>query len=105
MMFDGSFNARVTNRLIASFNITNRILDETYDATEYSIWQGKFRLKYLLSNYVNIIASYNINDYKAGYSGGVDVDSIIASGEVVNEVMYSSLDNPPMFFPEGKLNS
>ncbi len=105
MMFEGSFNARVTNRLIASFNITNRILDETYNATDYSIWQGKFKLKYLLSNDINIIASYNINDYKAGYSGGVDVDSIIASGEVVNEVMYSSLDNPPMFYPEGKLNT
>lgn len=104
MMFDGSFNAKVTNRLIASFNITNRILDETYQATDYSIWQGKFKLKYLLSNDVNIIASYNINDYKAGYSGGVDVDSIIASGRIADEVMYSSLDNPPMFYQSGRLN-
>jgi len=105
MMFDGSFNARVTNKLIASFNITNRILDETYDATDYSIWQGKFKLKYLLSNDVNIIASYNINDYKAGYSGGVDIDSIIASGRNVTDVMYSSLGNPPMFYPNGRLNT
>lgn len=105
MMFDGSFNAKVMNRLIASFDITNRILDETYDATEYSIWQGKFKLKYLLSNDVNIIASYNINDYKSGYSGGVDVDSIRASGRVVDDVMYSSLENPPMFYPNGRLNT
>ena len=105
MMFDGSFNARVTNRLIASFDIANRILDETYSATDYSIWQGKFKLKYLLSNSVNIIASYNINDYKAGYSGGVDVDSIIASGRIVDDVMYSSLEDPPMFYPSGRLNT
>lgn len=105
MMFDGSFNAKVMNRLIASFDITNRILDETYDATEYSIWQGKFKLKYLLSNDVNIIASYNINDYKSGYSGGVNVDSITTSGRVVDDVMYSSLENPPMFYPNGRLNT
>jgi hypothetical protein len=105
MMFDGSFNAKIMNRLIASFDITNRILDETYDATEYSIWQGKFKLKYLLSNDVNIIASYNINDYKSGYSGGVNVDSITASGRVVDDVMYSSLENPPMFYPNGRLNT
>jgi hypothetical protein len=105
MMFDGSFNAKVMNRLIASFNITNRILDETYKATGYSIWQGKFKLKYLLSNDVNILASYNMSDYKAGYSGGVDIDSITASGRIVDDVMYSSLDNPPMFYPDGKLNS
>lgn len=105
MMFDGNFNARVTNRLIASFDIANRILDETYSATDYSIWQGKFKLKYLLSNDVNIITSYNINDYKAGYSGGVDVDSIIASGRIVDDVMYSSLEDPPMFYPSGRLKT
>lgn len=105
MMFDGGFNAIVMKKLVASFNITNRILDETYDATEYSIWQGKFKLKYLLSNDVNIIASYNINDYKSGYSGGVDIDSIRATGRVVDDVMYSSLENPPMFYPNGRLNT
>ena len=64
MMFDGIFNAIITNKLIASFDITNRIYDGTYDNTDYSIWQGKVKLKYLLSNAVNIIASYNYNDYK-----------------------------------------
>jgi outer membrane receptor protein involved in Fe transport len=105
MMFDGNFNAIVMKKIIASFNITNRILDETYDNTDYSIWQGKFKLKYLLSNDVNIIASYNINDYKAGYSGGVDVDSIISSGRIVNDVLYSSLENPPMFYANGEQNT
>ena len=104
MMLDGSFNAVVMKKLIASFDITNRISDALYDNTDYSIWQGKVKLKYLLSNAVNIIASYNYNDYKAGYSGGVDVDSIIATGENVNDVLYD-FRAAPMMYPNGELKT
>lgn len=104
MMLDGSFNAQLMKRLIGSFSITNRILDSTYDATDYSIWQGKVKLKYLLSNDVNIIGTYNYNDYKAGYSGGVDVDSIAARVEDPNSVMYNFRE-APMFYPEGQIKT
>ena len=104
MMFDGIFNAIVTNKLIASFDITNRIYDGTFDNTDYSIWQGKIKLKYLLSNAVNIIASYNYNDYRAGYSGGVDVDSIIALGGNVDNVLYD-FRAAPMVYPNGELKT
>nr|MCU0344449.1 TonB-dependent receptor plug domain-containing protein [Ignavibacterium sp.] len=104
MMFDGIFNAVVTNRLIASFDITNRIYDGTYDNTDYSIWQGKVKLKYLLSNEVNIIASYNYNDYNAGYSGGVDLDSIRSITENVDNILYD-FRAAPMVYPNGELKT
>ena len=104
MMFDGIFNAIITNKLIASFDITNRIYDGTYDNTDYSIWQGKVKLKYLLSNAVNIIASYNYNDYKSGYSGGVDVDSIRSITENVDDVLYD-FRAAPMVYPNGELKT
>jgi len=104
MMFDGIFNAIITSKLIASFDITNRIYDGTYDNTDYSIWQGKVKLKYLLSNAVNIIASYNYNDYKSGYSGGVDVDSIRSTTENVDNVLYD-FRAAPMIFPNGELKT
>ena len=104
MMFDGSFNAVVMSKLIASFDIANRIYDGTYTNTDYSIWQGKVKLKYLLSNDVNIIASYNYNDYNAGYSGGVAVDSIIASGGIVDNVLYD-YRAAPMLYPNGELKT
>jgi hypothetical protein len=94
----------VTNKLIASFDITNRIYDGTYDNTDYSIWQGKVKLKYLLSNAVNIIASYNYNDYNAGYSGGVDVDSIRSTTESVDDVLYD-FRAAPMVYPNGELKT
>ncbi len=104
MMFDGIFNAVVTNKLIASFDITNRIYDGTYDNTDYSIWQGKVKLKYLLSNAVNIIASYNYNDYNAGYSGGVDVDSIRSITDNIDDILYD-FRAAPMIYPNGELKT
>jgi len=104
MMFDGIFNAVVTNRFIASFDITNRIYDGTYDNTDYSIWQGKVKIKYLLSNAVNIIASYNYNDYNAGYSGGVDLDSIRSITENVDNILYD-FRAAPMIYPNGELKT
>lgn len=101
MMFDGSFNSVITKRLVASFDITNRLHDETYKNTDYSIWQAKVKLKYLLSNEVNIIASYTLNNYKAGYSGGVDIDSIKNSNRSVDDVLYDYLA-APMIYPEGR---
>ena len=104
MMFDGSFNAMVLNKLIASFDITNRIFDGTYTNSDYSIWQGKIKLKYLLSNDVNIIASYNYNDYNAGYSGGVNLDSVFARDENVDNVLYD-FRSAQMFYPNGELKT
>lgn len=104
MMFDGSFNAVVMNKLIASFDIANRILDATYDNTAYSIWQGKVKIKYLLSNDVNIIATYNYNDYNAGYSGGVHIDSIRSITDNVDDILYD-FRAAPMMYPNGELKT
>ncbi len=101
-MLDGYFNLHITKKLIASFDITNRIADSTYKNTEFSIWQGKVKLKYLLSNDINLIASYSYNDYKVGYSGGVDVDSIVRSGESVNNVLYD-YQAAPIIYPNGEV--
>ncbi len=104
MMFDGRFNAMIINKLIASFDITNRIFDGIYQNSDYSIWQGKFKLKYLLSNKINIIATYNYSDYKAGFSGGVSADSINSNGANLNNVLYDYL-SAQMIYPNGEIKS
>ena len=103
-MLDGSFNLNLTKKLIASFEATNRIVDSTYRNSDFSIWQGKFKLKYLLSNEINIIASYNYNDYKVYYNGGVDVDSIAKTGSDINEVLYDDIA-APVVYPHGKITT
>ena len=101
-LIDGIFNLRITKRFSTSFELTNRIVDSTYANSEFSIWQGKIKLKYLLSNKVNIIASYRYNDYKAGYSGGIDVDSIISTTSDVESIMYD-YNRAPVIYPNGEL--
>lgn len=103
-MIDGSFNLLITNKLTSSFEITNRITDSTFRNSKFSIWQGKIKLKYLLSNDVNIIASYNYNDYKSGYSGGVDVDSIVLAGQNINNVLYDFIQ-APVLYPNGEIKT
>jgi outer membrane receptor protein involved in Fe transport len=104
LMFDGIFNAQLINKLILSFDITNKIYDSTYDNTSYTIWQGKVQLKYLLSNSFNVIASYNYNYYRAGFNGGIDVDTIIALGKDLNTTLYDS-QLAPVIYPNGKGSS
>ena len=103
-LLDGYFNLQISRKFIASFEITNRIVDSTFSNSEFSIWQGKFKLKYLLSNDVNIIATYNYNDYNAGYSGGVDVDSIKRAGEDVNNLLYDN-SLAPVVYPNGEVKT
>lgn len=103
-MIDGSFNLHISNKLIASFDITNRIIDSTYRNTEFSIWQGKIKLRYLLSNQINIIATYNYNDYEIGYSGGINRDSIINAGGDPDYVLYDYI-SAPVIYNNGELTT
>ena len=104
MMLDGSFNAIVMNKMVASFSVTNRIYDGNYTNTAFSVWQGKIKLKYILSNKINLLATYNYNDYTAGYSGGVNVDSIKYAGNNINDVLYD-FRAAPVLFTEGELKT
>lgn len=103
-LFDGSFNALVWRRLTASFDITNRIVDETFRNTEFSIWQAKLKLKYFVSNSINIIASYNYNDYRIGLNGGVDIDSVKSITDNINSILYDPL-RAPVLYPLGELKT
>ena len=75
-MIDGKFSAKLANRWNLSFQVTNRSKDETYVNTDLSIWQANAKLKYFLSNSVNITGSYYFVGSKQGLNGGVDYDSL-----------------------------
>jgi hypothetical protein len=103
-LFDGSFNALLWRRLTASFDVTNRIVDETFRNSEFSIWQAKLKLKYFVSNSINIIASYNYNDYRIGLNGGVDIDSVKSITDNINSILYDPL-RAPVLYPLGELKT
>lgn len=101
---DVNFHALLSRRLLLSFDISNRIKDSTYRNTEFSLWQIKTKLKYFLSNEINILATYNYNDYKLGFNGGIDVDSIRKLTADINSILYDNF-LAPVVFPNGEMNT
>jgi len=76
----------------------------TYTNSEFSIWQINTKLKYFLSNSVNISAYYGYVDSKVGLNGGVDVDSISRITDDINSILYEPL-RAPVVHPFQKLET
>lgn len=87
-MIDGKFNARIYKRWNLSLQVTNRASDDRYINTDYSMWQINAKIKYFLSNKINITAIYQSVDSEIGLNGGVDVDSIAKITNDINAVLY-----------------
>ncbi len=96
-MIDGKFNAKVAKRWNLSLQITNRSVDETYNNTDLSIWQANVKLKYLLSNAVNISALYSYVNSSIGLNGGIDIDSLQSITSNVNSIIYEPLIAPVVY--------
>jgi len=101
-MIDGRFSALLAKRWNLSFEITNRSIDSTYTNTAFSFWQVNAKLKYFLSNSVNITGWYYYVDTKQGLNGGVNVDSIANIPPSYNIDLYSP--EAPVLYPNQKLN-
>ncbi len=96
-MVDGMFSAVLYKKLIAYFDLTNRTTGLRYQNSAYSLWLAKVRLKYLLSNKINIIGSYGFVKSEVGLNGGIDAQIIAQSGLDINSAMYNiyaSVVNP-----------
>jgi hypothetical protein len=106
-MVDGIFNSLFFGKFNLSFDITNKVFDSSYTNSDFSIWQAKFRLKYLLSNSINIIGSYYLVDSDVGLNGGVDVDSILQITSDVNSILYGNVSVPvtPVAFTTRRLET
>ncbi|MGB5530160.1 MAG: TonB-dependent receptor, partial [Ignavibacteriaceae bacterium] len=96
-MIDGKFSAKLANRWNLSFQLTNRSKDETYVNTDLSIWQANAKLKYFLSNYVNITGSYYFVSSKQGLNGGVDLDSLNKISDNPGSDLYQPFVAPVLY--------
>jgi len=102
-MIDGKFNAQIYKRWNLSFEVTNRGADSSYRNSEYSLWQANVKLKYFLSNSVNLTAFYGFVKSSLGLNGGVDVDSIRNITSNVDSLLYDRV-SAPVIFPNQTLN-
>ena len=88
------FNSIVFKKFALTVDISNRKYDSSYVNSDYSLWQGKFKLKYLLSNKINLSGDYSIVDSKLGMNNGVDVDSILKTTSDYKTVFYENVGTP-----------
>jgi len=96
-MIDAMFSTKIYERWKLSFGITNRSADDRYVNSAYSSWLVNAKLKYYLSNSINITMLYSYVDTDVGLNGGVDVDSISKFTEDINSILYNSIIAPVVY--------
>ncbi len=100
---DAIFSSIIFKDFSLTVEIANRKVDLSYANSNFSIWQGGAHLKYLISNRVNLTASYRYNDYDAGLNGGMDVDSVTQAGLNLTSVLYDER-SAPVYYTQRRLN-
>ena len=101
---DGIFSMHLFKDLIASVDITNRKVDDSFKNSAFSIWQVNSKLRYNLSNNVNLIGSYYFSKSETGINGGVNVDKILQTNANVNSLLFNET-LAPVYFDSNSLNS
>lgn len=70
---DGIFSQNLAHRLnfVAAFQ--RQTLDGRYPNSSYDAWNARVKLRYLLSDHVNLVLSEAYNQTEVGLNGGVDL--------------------------------
>ena len=98
-LIDGIFSITPFKKVNAFFEITNQNTNPYFINTDHSNWMGSARLHYLLSNNINIIASYKYVKTITQLFGGVDADSIGRrySSSQFESILYDKFRAPVRF--------
>lgn len=98
-LIDGIFSLTPFKRINAFFEITNQNTNPYFVNTDHSNWMGSVRLHYLLSNNINIIASYKYIKTITQLFGGIDADSISRgySSSQFESILYDKFRSPVRF--------
>lgn len=85
---DGIFSLNLFRNFNATLDITNRKVDPSFNNSAFSIWQIKTKLKYHISNNLNLIGNYYFSKSETGINGGVNFDEINQTVQNVNALMF-----------------
>jgi hypothetical protein len=94
--FDGIFSSNISRRLSVYTELTHQSTDPRFKNSDYGMWAGSVRLRYLINNDYNVIGSYSYYQSNVGLNGGVDVDSIrrTTSSSQEEEILFSTIQAP-----------
>lgn len=101
---DGIFSMKLFNDLIASVDITNRKVDDSFKNSAFSIWQVKTKLRYNLSDDINLLGSYYFSKSESGINGGVNIDEIRLTTQDVNSLLFNTT-RAPVYFEKNSQNN
>jgi len=93
---DAIFSAYLMSRLNATVEVSNMSKADSYINSEYGNWTVATKLRYLLSNSMNILLNYSHNSVRTPLNGGVDYASIASqySGTAIDSIMFEKLNAP-----------
>lgn len=83
-MIDFIYSAYISRKLITTAEVTNKTIGARFPNSDFSIWNGSVKMKYLLSNSFNILASYDYAKRQTGLYGGVTKAFIDSVGGLAN---------------------
>ncbi len=97
--FNGIFSSNISRRMSIFTEITHQSTDPRYKNSDYGLWSGSVRLRYLASNDFNITGGYSYYQSNTGLNGGVDIDSIKLAfpASQIEEILYSRIEAPVNF--------
>lgn len=97
--FDGIFSSNISRKVSIYSEITHQSTDPRFKNSDYGLWSGSVRLRYLLSNDFNLTGGYSFYQSNVGLNGGVDIDSIKLAfpSSQIEEVLYSTIEAPVNF--------
>lgn len=94
--FDGIFSGNISRRFNIYTELTHQSSDPRFKNSDYGMWAGAVRLRYLFNNDFNVIGSYSYYMSNVQLNGGVDVDSIkrIISTTPFEDILFSTIQAP-----------
>ena len=96
-MLDGLFNSSVYKKIKLSFDINSKNFDSSFTNSGYSLWQGRVRLNYFLSDHFNLTGGYDYAQTETGLNGGINIDSISKTTSNINSILYDPVFAPVYF--------
>lgn len=82
---DGIFSQNVTQRANLMAGFQRRTSEGRFHNSDYDSWNVRMKLRFLISNRVNLVLSESYNKFRVGLNGGVDL-SKTAPGNVFDEL-------------------
>ena len=92
---DGLFSVYLLDRVNTSFQFTNQGVQSRYTNSELSNWNLNTKVRYMPSNLLNVVGTYNYSKLNMDLNGGVDFESL-PPGEQ-ETLLYSNLEAPVIY--------